>query len=274
MFHKELDKKKMPTYMRLHVLYPDFALNHFLQYFYYWQFFLRRFVYAMMLVGFPQSKYITLSVMTIMHMASMLYVTYTLPFSSRWKNIAVMTSEATLVASHGILFAMIQDTPDTGKTHYSYYALLYFVIIIIGMILLTVLIIVDSLSHLKKIKQLCSEPEDEFVPERIIDDITDSSGISAGSQREVTYGSDKSEPEKEAKFEIYDPVKDKEKYELAKKQEEIEKRKKDGTYRPATPTGVGQTPLASQFGRAPFKDTQHMIGDSSDEEEESEDEQS
>jgi hypothetical protein len=44
-FHTELSTWAMPNYFRLHVLYVDFKVSHPLQYAYYWQYFLRRFLF-------------------------------------------------------------------------------------------------------------------------------------------------------------------------------------------------------------------------------------
>lgn len=256
-FYRELKAGKKPTYMRLNVLYNDFSLNHPLKYFYYWQYFVRRFVFAALLVGFPQSKYVALCTTTIMHIFSMLYVTYTMPFSSKWRNIAVMVSEATLVASYGSLFAFLQDTPGTGRSHYTGKAFFYFLIITVGMILLAVLIVIDSFAHLKKIKTLCKEPEEETGPRRIIDSFSSNSNDSDMTQREVSLESD---DQSTVRLEIYDPKTENEKIVLDKKQNNVAQNRKTGKKRPDTPPKKGE-PLVSKYGRPQFKDIQQVEDD-------------
>lgn len=89
-FYTELKTGRKPTYFRLYVLYSDFRVSHPLQYAYFWQYFLRRFLFVSMVIGWPQQKYLTLCLSTIMHICAMLYVTHVLPFASRIQNIAVM----------------------------------------------------------------------------------------------------------------------------------------------------------------------------------------
>lgn len=267
-FYKELKAGKKPSYFRLHILYADFSINHFLNYFYYWQFFARKFVYTIMIVGFPQSKYITLCVTTILHIFGMLWVTYTQPFNSRMRNLAIMVTEVTLVISNGVLFGMVQDKPNTGSSHYKIYAIMYFFIILIGVCVLAALILIDSFAHLKKIKQLCKGEPDSEKPTRIMD-ISDETSL---TQQDISLDSDKKK-EDEGHLEIYDPKKDDHRIEIEKKQARIEERKKKGTYRPQTPEKKGDA-LVSNYGRPQFKDTQPLddtINDGNSDQSEEED---
>jgi hypothetical protein len=59
-FFRELKRGNRPTYFRLNVLFYDFGVTNVYQFFYYWQFFLRRFLFAVMLVAWPQARYLTL----------------------------------------------------------------------------------------------------------------------------------------------------------------------------------------------------------------------
>ena len=59
-YYQELKTGKMPTYFRLYVLYSDFKVDHPLQYAYFWQYFLRRFIFIAMIIGWPQQEYLTL----------------------------------------------------------------------------------------------------------------------------------------------------------------------------------------------------------------------
>jgi len=59
-YYRELRKGSRPTYFRLDVLFYDFGVQTPYQYFYTWQLYIRRFFLAIMLVAWPQSRYLTL----------------------------------------------------------------------------------------------------------------------------------------------------------------------------------------------------------------------
>jgi hypothetical protein len=59
-FHRELMRGNRPTYLRLNILFYDFGVVSSYQFFFYWQFFLRRFLLAVMIVAWPQARYLTL----------------------------------------------------------------------------------------------------------------------------------------------------------------------------------------------------------------------
>ena len=149
-FYTELKTNYKPTHFRLYILYSDFKVNHPLQYAYYWQFFLRRFLFVGMIIAWPQEDFLTLCLSTIMHMAAMLWMAYVLPFTSRGKNIAVMLSEAGLVVIHGFLFPLMRGDPGIGWTYYRNKAFRYMLVVMIVVIMLLILILYDSFAHVKK----------------------------------------------------------------------------------------------------------------------------
>lgn len=153
-FYTELETGRKPTYFRLYVLYSDFNVSHLFQYAYFWQYFLRRFLFIGMIIGWPQQEYLTLALSTIMHIAAMMYVTFVLPFSSRIRNISVMVAEAGMVVIHGTLFKLLKDEPNTGKSYYQKNAVLFFLAVLITMCALAALIVVDSFAHLKRILRI------------------------------------------------------------------------------------------------------------------------
>jgi hypothetical protein len=112
----------MPTNFRLNILFYDFGVMNNYQFFYYWQFFSRRFIYAIILNAWPQSRYLALCCTTVMHIGAMLYVTYTKPFSTNVRNFAVIFTEFGLVVLHGLLFAFLTDSEGLGKDHFMTYA--------------------------------------------------------------------------------------------------------------------------------------------------------
>jgi len=122
---------KKPTYFRLYVLFYDFDVMNPYQFFYYWQFFLRRFIFAVMLVAWPRDEYLTISCSTMMHIGAMLYVSYIKPFNSHVRNFAVLFTEIGMVALHGTLFAFVKNTPNIGKDHFERYAFIFSLILLI-----------------------------------------------------------------------------------------------------------------------------------------------
>ena len=130
-YRKEIKKGTRPTYLRLNILFYDFGVMNPFQFFYYWQFFLRRFIFAIMLLAWPQQKYLTLSCWTLMHMCSMLYVTYVKPFNSITRNFSVILTETGLVALHGTLFGFIDAPNGLGNQHFVDYALIFAVILLV-----------------------------------------------------------------------------------------------------------------------------------------------
>ena len=242
-YHREIATQTKPTYFRLYILYSDFGVSNPLQYMYFWQFFLRRFLYALMIIGWPQQEYLTLGMCTLMHIAAMMYVTYVLPFTSRIRNVAVMVAEGGMVIIHGACFALLKDTPSTGLSHYTINAVLFFLVVLVVICTLAVLIVFDSLAHLKKIWKICKrEPDDE--PDKAI---LDSFGSDSLTEREISLEDDKDNDEV---IELRDPKKEQQ---LKEEQERIEliKKGKIKKGRPQTPP-KNDKPLVSQFGRAPF----------------------
>ena len=130
-YKKEILKGTRPTYLRLNILFYDFGVMNPFQFFYYWQFFLRRFLFAAMLVAWPQQKYLTLCWWTLMHMGSMLYVTYVKPFNSICRNFSVILTETGLVALHGVLFGFIEAPAYIGNQHFNDYALIFVLILLV-----------------------------------------------------------------------------------------------------------------------------------------------
>lgn len=100
-YHRELAMGEKPTYFRLNILFYDFGVGNNWQFFYYWQFFLRRFLITIMLVAWPQDRYLTLCLTTIMHIIAMLYVVYVKPFNSHIRNLSALFTEIGNVALHG-----------------------------------------------------------------------------------------------------------------------------------------------------------------------------
>ena len=158
-----------------------------------------------------------------------------------------MVAEAGMVIIHGTLFKLLKDEPGTGKSYYQKSAVLFFLATLITMCALAVLIVVDSFAHLKRILRICKRDPDDEKPQKILDSISSSSG--SFTEREVSLEDDKLMEN----IEIYDPKKEQEKIELAKKKEQPKKK-------PGKPSSPKQTsePLVSQFGRPLFKDTQQV----------------
>jgi hypothetical protein len=130
-YYLDLKSGVRPIYFRLNILYSDFKVNHPLQYAYYWQYFLRRFLFVAMIIGWPQEKFLTLSLSTIMHIMAMMYVTFLLPFNTRLQNVAAMVSEGGMVAIHGTLFPLLNDEVNTGLSHYKKTAIVFFLSVLI-----------------------------------------------------------------------------------------------------------------------------------------------
>ena len=66
-----------------------------------------------------------------MHIAGMLYVTYTKPFNTHIRNFACIFTEIGLVALHGTLFAFLTNGPHLGEEHYIFYAKLFAIFVLI-----------------------------------------------------------------------------------------------------------------------------------------------
>mmetsp|Transcript_2709 Transcript_2709/g.2519 ORF Transcript_2709/g.2519 Transcript_2709/m.2519 type:complete len:199 (+) Transcript_2709:2160-2756(+) len=150
-FSTELKTGLPPTQFRLHILYSDFKVSSPFQYAYFWQFFLRRFLFVGMIISWPQDKYLTLCLSTIMHMASMMYVAIVLPFTSRTKNIAVMISEGGIVAMHGYLFPIMRGDFSNELSFYHDKAFIFFLVVFLVIVVHLVLIIFDSIAHVKRV---------------------------------------------------------------------------------------------------------------------------
>ena len=88
-------------------------------------------MFAVMLVSWPQSRYLTLCLMTLMHIATMLYVTYVKPFNSNLRNFACIFTEMGQVALHGTLFAFLVDDPNLGQQHFDDYAKVFVIMLLI-----------------------------------------------------------------------------------------------------------------------------------------------
>ena len=241
-FHKELERGKKPTYFRLNILFYDFGLVNNWQFFYYWQFFLRRFLYTIMLVAWPQDKYLTLSLSTIMHMIAMLYIVYVKPFNSHIRNLATLFTEIGLVALHACLFAFMQASPNLDKTHFDTYAFIFGLILLIIICANLLFVTIDSWVPLKKLAVILNIIKEEEVDEtkmRIIDEFsTSGEGESSSEQMEVgskTGAYDADYDKDDNKITLEDPDKPKE-------QEVVKTR----SNRPSTPPR-GVDPLVSQF---------------------------
>jgi cysteine-rich repeat protein len=250
-FHTELITGRKPTHFRLYVLYSDFRVNHPLQYAYYWQYFLRRFLFIAMIIAWPQDEYLTLWLSTVMHICALMYVAFILPFTSKTRNIAVMVSELGMVVINGMLFPLLRGDVEIGLKHYQKHAFRFFLVVWIVIAALLFFILFDSFAHVKKVLQACrKEPEDDG-PNKMLDSFSSDSL----TEREISLESDDSK--KKYKIELYDPKTNKEKYELEKKKKEEKKAKGKDKKRPPTPPSKGDA-LISQFGRPLFKDTQEV----------------
>lgn len=259
-YYRELQAKKRPTYFRLNVLFYDFGIVNNWQFFYYWQFFLRRFLLALMLVAWPQDNYLTLSCATMMHVVAMLYIAYVKPFNSHVRNFATLFTETGLVAMHGVLFAFAKSSPGLGKDHFMFYGFLFglFLLIIICFNLLFVAI--DSFKPLHKlgvILNILEERDPDENPNRIVEEFSNTNDTDGSmTEKNLSVGSNNA---------VYDAVevKDEDEFMLEGQKEDEEKEdngakafKRSGV-RPQTPPKTNQ-PLVSRFnqniGLAEIKD--------------------
>ena len=104
-----------------------------------------------MIIAWPQDDFLTLCLSTVMHMGSLMYMVFVLPFTSRTKNIAVMISEGGLVVIHGFLFPLMRGDPGAQLSYYHDKAFIFFLVVTIVIFILLLLIIYDSIAHVKKV---------------------------------------------------------------------------------------------------------------------------
>ena len=67
-YHKELTAEVEPSYLRKHIMFNDFDTEHPPQYFYYWQYFVKRTLIAVVIVAAWPVYYFQLGMCTLLHL--------------------------------------------------------------------------------------------------------------------------------------------------------------------------------------------------------------
>jgi len=259
LFKRELAKGKRPTHFRLNILFYDFGVMNNGQFFYYWQFFLRRFIFALMLNAWPQSRYLTLCLSTAMHIAAMLYVTYTKPFSTRTRNFSCIFTELGCVALHATLFAFLVDDSSLNQDYFISYARVFALVLLVIVSVNAILFAFELYTPLKKLAVILNIVKEEAYDEdanRMIEQFSESGdddsltekNVTIGSKEMLEYGADYNDD----RFELFDPDGD------IKKEEQKAKR-------PRSPP-KNQAPLISNFGsKVKLKDIPESMMDDNNE---------
>jgi len=214
-----------------------------------------------MIVSWPQSQYLTLCLMTVMHIATMLYVTYVKPFNSNLRNFACIFTEMGQVSLHGVLFAFLTNQSGQSQEQFFDYANVFAILLIIIIATNLLFFVIDSYNALLRLGVILNILDPSVLQDsnanRVIDEFSNSDdslterNVTLGSRDLGKYGPDYKEDE----IEYVDPK------EAAKKLEKT-------TKRPKTPP-KGSQPLVSNFGpkTIPLADAKDLIKEGAEEEE-------
>lgn len=195
-----------------------------------------------MVVAWPRDEFLTLTWSTIMHIFSMLYLSYIKPFNSHVRNFSALFTEIGLVSLHAVCFGFAQASPDLGAKHFKEYGFYFGLILLIVILVNLILTAVDSWTPLQKLGIVTNILEEKVIDEnenRIVEDFSDSDENSSSmTEMEVSLPSRDGD---------YDAQKEKERIEFVDTKKPKESEKVVTKKRASTPPKNSEA-LVPQFG--------------------------
>jgi hypothetical protein len=120
-----------------------------------WQVFLRKFTFALMLIMFPMTPYITLGILSIMSATSLVWVVWTRPYTNWVRNFHVIGSELCLFIVVGLNFGWIQANNSLTLSMYLIQSFLVGLVVFIFVIFSLIMILIDSMLYINKLRKIC-----------------------------------------------------------------------------------------------------------------------
>ena len=138
-------------FLREVAMFKDFGRQHPTQYFYYWQFFMKRIVYIILVVFSENFQQMGLAVMTMLCAFTMLWTVYTLPFDTRMRNLGAIINEAALFGLFCVSFTFLSGASSLEYTHFAKYGAVFGFFVFAFIVANAPLVLFETLAYRSKI---------------------------------------------------------------------------------------------------------------------------